>query len=192
MRKITTWFSVEQGLSDTFPRRFFSRVDYTDSCWFWTGYRMPNGYGLISKGGRQHGALMMLAHRASWILHFGPIPEGKCVLHDCPGGDCRWCVNPAHLWLGRAQENSDDKIQKRRYRAATPCGELNGHHKLTLEEVETIRRNYVWRYGEIQKLAIQHGVAWQTIWNILHHKVWKSGNCIKPIGLTKRGCSTRS
>ena len=189
MTYVTPQYLAEQGFNSTFPSRFFDKIQYTDSCWLWTAWKLPRGYGLIGRGGRGQG--MELAHRASWILHFGPIPDGLDVCHDCPDGDNPSCVNPGHLWVGTLQDNTNDKMAKGAYKAAAPCGEMNGHHKLTLEQVETIRQNYVWKYGAIRDLALRYGVAWQTIWNILHHKVWKSGNSIKPITLRKQVCSTR-
>lgn len=54
----------------------------------------------------------MCSNRASWILHFGEIPDGLHVLHDCPGGDNKACVNPAHLWLGTHHENILDASRK--------------------------------------------------------------------------------
>jgi hypothetical protein len=109
MSHVTPEFLESQGLSKTFPARFFSKVNATYSCWTWTG-ATARGYGHIGRAGRGSGNIT--ANRASWILHFGPIPIGLEVLHDCPGGDNSLCVNPAHLWLGTHSDNISDAWEK--------------------------------------------------------------------------------
>lgn len=55
----------------------------------------------------------MMAHHASWIIHFGPIPAGERVLHRC---DVTLCVRPDHLFLGTLGHNSFDMAAKGRGR----------------------------------------------------------------------------
>lgn len=78
--------------SPTFESRFWSKVQKTDTCWNWTAALNNKGYGQIGLGG--HRGRSVLAHRASWELHKGPIPYGATLDHLCRN---RRCVNPDHL-----------------------------------------------------------------------------------------------
>lgn len=71
-----------------------------DGCWPWLGKPDSYGYGRISEGGR--GGRMLRAHRVSWEVHVGPIPDDHTIDHLC--GNKR-CVNPAHLEPVSASEN---------------------------------------------------------------------------------------
>jgi hypothetical protein len=59
-------------------------------CWLWTAATNADGYGLLWRGNRSY----LMAHRASYELHVGPIPEGLTIDHLCRN---RRCINPAHL-----------------------------------------------------------------------------------------------
>lgn len=86
--------------------RFWAKVNKTDSCWLWTA-ALRSGYGVIGVGGaRKKGGRILYAHRISYELNVGPIPEGLHIDHlchgwdeNCLGGECvhRRCVNPNHL-----------------------------------------------------------------------------------------------
>jgi hypothetical protein len=93
--------------------RFWERVKKGAGCWLWTGYRMPNGYGRMGAGGWSKNGGSLLAHRVSYELHKGSIPDGICVMHSC---DNPRCVNPAHLSLGSQADNMADKARKGRAR----------------------------------------------------------------------------
>ena len=89
--------------------RFLAMVKKTKGCWIWTGFKNPKGYGNIQKGRR--GGRPLMAHRVAWEIYFGEIPEGMQVLHKC---DNPSCVRPGHLFIGTAQDNTDDMINKGR------------------------------------------------------------------------------
>ena len=93
--------------------RFWPKVNKTESCWLWTAGVTSHGYGQINSGGN---GSPLTASVVSWELHFGPVPKGLEVCHDCPGGDNPLCVNPAHLFLGTHQQNLQDWSAKRRER----------------------------------------------------------------------------
>lgn len=101
----------------------------TTGCWLWNAFINPAGYGHFSTNlsGRWKNER---AHRASYELFIGPIPDGMCVCHAC---DTPACVNPDHLFLGTRGDNNTDRGRKGRGRPGK---------KLTPEVVRFIRRNY--------------------------------------------------
>lgn len=93
--------------------RFWAKVDQTPGlgplgdCWEWQGHRMKFGYGVIRHDGR-----IRKAHRVSFALNNGALPEEMMVCHRC---DNPACVRPDHLFLGTQQDNMDDRMAKGRY-----------------------------------------------------------------------------
>jgi HNH endonuclease len=142
-------------------------------CWLWLGSPTGSlGYGNLWVDGR-----FVLAHRYSWEIANGPIPGGLWVLHRC---NVPACVNPEHLFLGTAQDNSTDMVRKGRqsrgeaHVLATQDTRARGERvstaKLTFQQVQEIRASAM----ALRPLAAIYGVAWATIWAIKQRKTWQT------------------
>lgn len=100
-------------LQERFNQKY--EIDPKTGCWLWTKTVTNGGYGIIGVGGLR--GSMRPAHRVSWCLFHGDIPDGLHVLHRC---DVPSCVNPDHLFLGTHQDNMNDKMSKGRWKGGRP------------------------------------------------------------------------
>lgn len=103
------------------------RVRVTESgCWEWTGKRQRRANGQLTYGvaGSTRHRKGVPAHRLSYELFIGPIPDGLMILHAC---DNPPCINPEHLRAGTQQENGRDMAERKRahFAGVTHC--VNGH-----------------------------------------------------------------
>lgn len=133
--------------------RFWSRVVLggPDECWPWQGAAGNHGYGLGPQG--------TLAHRLSWELAYGPIPDKMRVCHTC---DNRLCCNPAHYFLGTDADNAMDKARKGRIPIA----------KLNPEIVRDMRSRYAEGDVSTRQLASEYGVDRRAIVFALKGQTW--------------------
>lgn len=131
----------------TLSSRFWAKVKKTSSCWIWIGSSRGGGnpYGSFKIGQKNR-----QAHRVSWELTYGEIPDGLSVLHRC---DVPLCVKPTHLFLGDQQVNVADRHAKER--TVMPCtrGRLNGSAKMSEPKVRTLKklRRRGWSYRRLSK-----------------------------------------
>lgn len=145
-------------------KRFWQKVNKTNGCWLWTAGKDACGYGNFKIEG-----VTVRAHRFAYRLEYGNIPVGMQVLHRC---DTPACVRPSHLFLGTHTDNHADKISKGRQRGAV--GERNSHAKLTLEQVQEIRKKYRGQNVSTATIAKIYGVSQVSISYILIGKTWSN------------------
>lgn len=149
----------------TYPsikERFWAKVDRSGACWLWTGGRRGDGYGAFTAPGRNSYG----AHRFSYELHHGSIPDGMCVMHTC---DMPICVNPAHLRLGTNKENAADSARK----ARRPRGSRQSQAKLTEGQVLDLRARYAAGGVTQKQLAAEFQVSHALVSFIVTRKVWR-------------------
>lgn len=138
-------------------------VKRSDGCWEWIGKRFKNQYGSITHSNLGEFSYH-LAHRISYELFVKAPPITLMVLHRC---DRPWCVNPEHLFLGTAKDNSDDMVSKGRSNPAR--GEHSPRCKLTDQQVAEIRSRRA--AGELQRvLADEFAVSAKQISIIVNFK----------------------
>ena len=139
------------------------RVDDATGCWLWSkgvaGGRAKGRYGQM----RMPDHSGKSAHRVSYELHHGSIPETMAVCHRC---DTPLCVRPDHLFLGTVAENNADKRAKGR---ETPL-EARPNAKLTWAIVETIRASS----DDCSSLGRQFGISRGMAWRVKTHKSWRA------------------
>lgn len=112
------WYASRR---ESLPERFLERVSKSEGCWEYGGEKINTGYGSV----RMDSGKRMLAHRYSWLIHFGEIPAAIKVLHRC---DNKICVRPDHLFLGTLSDNTQDMIAKGRH--YTPFAEPGFHARI--------------------------------------------------------------
>lgn len=142
------------------------KINEATGCWEWQGSKR-NGYGRTIVGSRTDGTRKSVsAHRVSYELVYGEIPNGMEVCHKC---DNRCCVNPAHLFIGTHQDNINDRESKGRNNP--PKGEANPKAKLTESMVLEIREKRL-QGVSFGKLAKEYGVCKRTIQDVVSVKHW--------------------
>lgn len=165
------------ALVDRFESKFVPEPN--TGCWLWFAGGDSSGYGSFLLDGRSLGA-----HRVSYMIYIGDIPNNMHVLHKC---DTRRCVNPDHLFLGTHKDNMEDRNNKNRQ--ARLRGSFNGNSKLSAAQVLDIYARYNGKEFNTKSLSLEFGVDPSTIHLILKGRNWghltkhmlrgdmKEGNC---------------
>lgn len=130
-----------------------------DDCWIWNLAKDKDGYGHL----KWHGQ-MTKAHRVSFTVYCGDIPDGYVVCHSC---DNPPCINPRHLFVGTDQDNADDSVAKNR----RAVGSKNGMTTLTEEDVVVIRELMAGSayYKDVQE---QFGISTAALFKITTGAYW--------------------
>lgn len=144
--------------------RFMSKIEDTGHCWLWTSALTTRGYGFFWVGGKKRSEY---AHRVSYRIFNGEIPDGHEIMHSC---DNPKCVNPSHLLTGTGKDNQQDALRKGR----KAIGERNkgGCNKLTALAIARIKICY----GALsyKNMAEIYKVHPSTIKAICLGRSWKS------------------
>ena len=152
-----------------------AKINPVTGCWEWIGTKR-NGYGRTMTGSRTDGTRKSIsAHRLSYQLFKGNIPQGCVVCHKC---DNPCCINPDHLFAGTVQENVSDRERKGRNKP--PKGACNGRAKLSEKDVLAARTERIDRGTSYQALAKKYGVAKKTIMDAVKGVNWKHLNAPEP------------
>ena len=166
-------------ISKSIEERFWDKVKKNHDCWEWKGSSYL-GYGQIWRNGKK-----VKAHRLSWEMHNGIIPEGIFVLHKC---DNPSCVNPEHLFLGNQKDNMQDCSKKKRncmqvYPGAFGHrkGEKHRGAKLSNSDVQEIVILFGSNKYTKAELARMFKVHRTTVSKIFEGKNWKSVVCAEEV-----------
>ncbi len=157
--RIRPIFSInEMNVTPEIEARFWSYADSSGDCWLWLGSKINGRYGKFSVRRRE-----FTAHRVSYRLANGSIPDGMHILHRC---DNPACVNPSHLFAGTNQDNIADRVAK---------GRSNRQPKkvyTTIEQVKEIRTRHA--SGEKSgQIAKSMSIPPNRVYSIVSRRVWK-------------------
>ena len=157
-------------LSESTIARFWTKVDVRepDECWPWTAAVRSTRcqYGVLKVDGR-----VALAHRLSYEIANGEIPDGALVCHAC---DVPLCVNPAHLFAGSYRDNAVDALQKGRMTPVETrhqAGDENVNARLTDDTVRAIRADRAAGMNLVP-LAEKYAVGYSTVRDVVTGRTW--------------------
>lgn len=151
-------------LTERDKERFTRKVNTRENgCWNWSR-KTASKYPMFKLG-----RLDFIASRIAFKIEYGHTPEEMDVCHSC---DNPRCVNPAHLFLGTAQDNADDMVKKGRHRTNPARGSDSGPAKLVENQIIQIRE--LRKCGvPVREIASIFSISWRNIYNILAGDTWR-------------------
>jgi len=151
-------------LDEEMQKRFWSKVYKPHGeidCWIWTGGTNGVGYGVAYRNGKA-----ILAHRYSWEIKHGSIPDGLVIRHLCNNARC---VNPHHLATGTQKQNMGDMLDK----------EPGARMRLGEECVREIRHKYEVEHIRVEDLAAEYEMHLITIRNVVNYRTYKTAGGLR-------------
>lgn len=146
--------------------RFWFKVIKTESCWNWNGAKDREGYGYLWNGYE-----LMGAHRFSYILHYGFIPEESLVCHHC---DNPSCVKPEHLFEGTNSDNQVDCLKKGRGNRNWIGQKVPGKKRCKLNKAQVLKIKELLVFGfKCKDIGNIFGVTKGNISHIKNGHIWK-------------------
>jgi hypothetical protein len=173
----------QSNLTDGAVQRFMEKVNFgaPDDCWKWGGAKKPRGYGNL-----RFQKTYYLAHRFAFAIFERSVPADKFICHHC---DNPPCMNPKHLFLGDARDNTMDMIRKGRdgnnknratgkengqhtHPEKRAYGEKNGNSQLTWEDVDEMRQRYEQENLTYTQLADEYDISTSAVGFIIREEHW--------------------
>lgn len=136
-----------------------------NGCREWIGGKDEDGYGLFKVHTKS-----VRAHRKSYELFHGPIPDGLVVMHSC---DNPSCILPSHLSVGTYKQNTQDAVSKNRMtRKSAKFSESSNRNRFNLETANRVRSDFASGSFSQRELAKKYNMSFQNVHLIVARKIW--------------------
>jgi HNH endonuclease len=161
---------LESFQRQSIEERLFSKYAKNENgCWIFAGYKDKKGYGHIGIAAEGSDKKRVRAHRLSYSLFVGEIPDGMMICHRC---DTPSCINPDHLFVGTAQDNTDDMFSKNRWKGGFEKGVRPAVTKFTEQDILRMKELYQSGVKQVD-IAKEYRTSQGHISNIILGRAWK-------------------